>query len=1187
MSNLIVENTSKNLNRNWFKFEQYANIKFGSKHYGDLPSEIYKDYDIPTNDNGIDNVVFHLNSDSKFVIDKVIQCKYSENGNYYLSYRNLGTFELLSNMIQTKQNDKIEKILLMNDKVEINPQIENKGCFKVVKDNEFMNNQNMNLNMNLNENQNMNLNENLDINIIIPRDYQIKTLEELNQLKDLNIDEYLVRIPCGLGKSYIIETFIENHINNKHLILVPSIALAEQFEEYFKFKNININVYWTNNYIFNTNNNITLGVYNSIDKIIDDIMNITDLDSETESNDESENILNEEVRLINTYFDYIHIDECHHIFNDLIQINNQNSNSNQNINQNSNQNINQNSNQNINQNSIINSNSIVNSNQNDKNTYITTIQELTANISKIGYSATINSPNIYPITLEEAIKQNYLNDFIIEDYKLINIDDEDILFNIKCNMILNNEILRKGSKFIIYCNRIETAYKIQNILKLKFKLSVYTSEQSKNERKRIINDMKNNYIDGIISVNCLSEGLNITCLDTCIFFDDRQSPINIIQCIGRVLRKNNNKYETSRIIVFSKSNVRNEIPNNFKTYVLAIASEFQDIKHFIRHNLIIHDIIYSSNIEDKLSLIVDDSIINSKLVDKLNFKLASEEEFINALKIYIANDAVEDKKAIKINNSLPAYKIPSVNFIYQYSKENNLVINLGYKIYNVYSKFCKNSLESLVLKSNKSSSNSEIIELKNEIERLFNRKIEYTNKEDDYPDELIKYIETHEGFKPKRKLEIELNVMINNNIQTIKIDSGRKSEKYYHKYKHYKDFYISMFGEYENQLEYIDNLFNDLYNGDIKEKRKAKTAIQRRYKRGDNIKLLDRKLIIGDTYNLYFLDKIEEAQRNGIIFCFVKYDRLTDEETFNLITAFIDNNQDMKKVNEYINLLSQNKRININIINREYMIQLIARIAQCIDKKYVLKLLFEKYKDNKNVVIKYLIPSKFYEYNGKGMNKDYRIMLRSVICLIFYNKYKHLPSDDNDTELITLNEFEYSANSSYQIVKVFARELNENTINVINKYITMYNENIDKFKTYTQIFNERYDLVKNLKPKPISQAEQKRILEKQIEQQKQEIRANRNIKANAEEIDEILKMNYKRDKVIVKLFKYIIENHTQLIGLKTLPPNIIYDNSRISDKHKDIVCMVRINKNNKNDIKYINYCKILDYYGLKFDGINN
>ena len=34
--------------------------------------------------------------------------------------------------------------------------------------------------------------------------------------------------------------------------------------------------------------------------------------------------------------------------------------------------------------------------------------------------------------------------------------------------------------------------------------------------------------------DCMSEGLDIKCLDTCIFFDDRQSFVNIVQCIGRV-----------------------------------------------------------------------------------------------------------------------------------------------------------------------------------------------------------------------------------------------------------------------------------------------------------------------------------------------------------------------------------------------------------------------------------------------------------------------------------------------------------------------------------------------------------------------------------------------------------------------------------------------------------------------------
>ena len=45
----------------------------------------------------------------------------------------------------------------------------------------------------------------------------------------------------------------------------------------------------------------------------------------------------------------------------------------------------------------------------------------------------------------------------------------------------------------------------------------------------------------ISNVNCLSEGVDVPALDGVVFFEPRQSEINIIQCIGRVVRKAENK----------------------------------------------------------------------------------------------------------------------------------------------------------------------------------------------------------------------------------------------------------------------------------------------------------------------------------------------------------------------------------------------------------------------------------------------------------------------------------------------------------------------------------------------------------------------------------------------------------------------------------------------------------------------
>ena len=59
------------------------------------------------------------------------------------------------------------------------------------------------------------------------------------------------------------------------------------------------------------------------------------------------------------------------------------------------------------------------------------------------------------------------------------------------------------------------------------------------ERANILNELDNitdNTCKMITNVNCLSEGVDVPSLDGVVFLQPRQSQINIIQCIGRVLR---------------------------------------------------------------------------------------------------------------------------------------------------------------------------------------------------------------------------------------------------------------------------------------------------------------------------------------------------------------------------------------------------------------------------------------------------------------------------------------------------------------------------------------------------------------------------------------------------------------------------------------------------------------------------
>ena len=119
--------------------------------------------------------------------------------------------------------------------------------------------------------------------------------EVLNLMDNTNKLMNYYNIFCGCGKSIIIMEFINKHLDKKHLILVPTILLAEQFIKMLKdiYNITEINKCFTNtDKKFNNKYNIYICVYNSFDYI-----NIEE-------------------------FDYIFIDEAHHIKSNLKYIEN-------------------------------------------------------------------------------------------------------------------------------------------------------------------------------------------------------------------------------------------------------------------------------------------------------------------------------------------------------------------------------------------------------------------------------------------------------------------------------------------------------------------------------------------------------------------------------------------------------------------------------------------------------------------------------------------------------------------------------------------------------------------------------------------------------------------------------------------------------------------------------------------------
>ena len=488
------------------KLELITAYKNNSLLYEDVPEYIKDNYDLPSRDEGID--VVKLNNEE---IIETYQCK-DYNGR--VSNHKLGTyfgFHLyqLKNIpfnivgsINTVFNSAIKPIIYDVD--------EDFGEY--IDDNK----------------------EECVLNNL--RWYQHECIEKIEKLySELNVnsnEEFRVKIPCGCGKTAIMYYFGVSNYNI--LILVPKINIATQIKNYFEnILNKVVNTYWTNTNI-NNNSNITICVYDSVDKV-----------------------------KFNKY-DMIFVDEAHHIigsklykyYNEIIEMN---------------------------------------------ESYIDIIKNLECTL-KIYLSATINVKHIensYELDFNRAIKEGYLTDY---EFNILYVEP-----NFEENYHKLIKIIKENKEYkhiIIYCNRIETAEYINKLLnkyKIISHIIVSKSENSTElKREKILEDFRNGLVKVLCSVNCLNEGTDLPITDTCMFVNDRGSEINIIQYIGRILRKH--KYKSkSRIVLFDTNQDDGELKyENYMRVMDKIDFDFkQDLKHKLKIYNYSHDYKFDLKIKEK------------------------------------------------------------------------------------------------------------------------------------------------------------------------------------------------------------------------------------------------------------------------------------------------------------------------------------------------------------------------------------------------------------------------------------------------------------------------------------------------------------------------------------------------------------------------------------------------------------
>ena len=128
----------------------------------------------------------------------------------------------------------------------------------------------------------------------------------------------------------------------------------------------------------------------------------------------------------------------------------------------------------------------------------------------------------------------------------------------------------------------------------------FTADENKNERKYLIEKLSNNFIDGLVAIKCLDEGVDIPSVERAFILSSSSNPKEFIQRRGRVLRQSKETGKTHAyiydFIVIPNPNKANLDLTTYKmerNYLEKEFSRFQEFVEIAENAYEIEPIIYS------------------------------------------------------------------------------------------------------------------------------------------------------------------------------------------------------------------------------------------------------------------------------------------------------------------------------------------------------------------------------------------------------------------------------------------------------------------------------------------------------------------------------------------------------------------------------------------------------------------
>ena len=444
---------------------------------------------------------------------------------------------------------------------------------------------------------------------------------------DLN-KNWIISAACGTGKTFTFKRIINYILKQKQnqfdyvFILVPSICLADQTyyvltsdNQHPELKPIRLSRFYTGHNNENHNNsNVVLCVYDSV-KIAFTTLSINK---------------NQKILFI--------IDEAHHILN-----NEQNE---------------------------------YEITKNYDSSHIQYIKQLIKNHTYYAFSATVNNSD-YIYSMGQAIEDNLLMKYTLSFY-VVN-ENIDTKFDKRVATLLKILDENKFNHTLIYLNsNSKQVLTLNDTLNGKNKninhngICYYSNyilyNTSNKKRLQIFEDFKNDKIKYLISIDCISEGIDLPYVENVIFFDDPgTSEIRTIQRIGRVLRLSPNK-QFGNIISFINSNIINYSQNELIKTLMKYDNYYT--KHL--HNNINKVIEYNENGEKEVKILN----CNNVYID--------ENEIINIFSYedikQLLQDFYEAKNRIPIENNDKFNGYPIMSIFQNVLQSNPKLIKSIFKL---------------------------------------------------------------------------------------------------------------------------------------------------------------------------------------------------------------------------------------------------------------------------------------------------------------------------------------------------------------------------------------------------------------------------------------------------------------------------------------------------------------------------